>query len=166
MGDRQVSFELLLENTVLFDEIIDDRLLVAVKPAGQRNNEEMERLYNRCHSSNRLSVILPDNNIIRFIRIFAPYAVPYTPISHPFVERLIGTIRREYLGHIFFWNTQDLERKFDTSIQYYNQYRVHQSLDGDAPVEVSGDHQHLHAKLGNYSWVSHCNGLFQTPIAA
>jgi hypothetical protein len=64
---------LLIENTALFDEIIDDRLLVAVKPANQRHNEEMERLYNRCHSSNRLSVILPNNNIIRFVRIFAPY---------------------------------------------------------------------------------------------
>ena len=36
------SFELILENTVLFDEIVDDRLLVVVKPADQGNNEEVE----------------------------------------------------------------------------------------------------------------------------
>jgi len=35
--------------------------------------------------------------------------VPYVPLSHPFVERLIGTIRREYLDHTFFWTTIDLE---------------------------------------------------------
>jgi hypothetical protein len=29
--------------------------------------------------------------------------VPYVPLSHPFVERLIGTIRREYLDLILFW---------------------------------------------------------------
>ena len=29
--------------------------------------------------------------------------VPYVPISHPFIERLIGTIRREYLVHSLFW---------------------------------------------------------------
>ena len=29
--------------------------------------------------------------------------VPYAPISHPFVERLIGTIRREYLDRTFLW---------------------------------------------------------------
>ena len=30
--------------------------------------------------------------------------VPYVPISHPFVERLIGTIRREYLlDRTLFW---------------------------------------------------------------
>ena len=26
--------------------------------------------------------------------------VPYAPVSHPFVERLIGTIGREYLDHV------------------------------------------------------------------
>jgi hypothetical protein len=37
--------------------------------------------------------------------------VPYTPQSHPFIERLIGTIRREFLDHTLFWNEADLERK-------------------------------------------------------
>jgi transposase InsO family protein len=55
-------------------------------------------------------------------------SIPYTPISHPFVERLIGTIRRKYLDRVFVWNTQDLERKLVTFIQYYNHRRVHQSL--------------------------------------
>jgi putative transposase len=35
-------------------------------------------------------------------------SVPYTPVSHPFVERLIGTIRREHLHQVFFWNAADL----------------------------------------------------------
>ena len=39
-------------------------------------------------------------------------SVPYTPASHPFVERLIGTIRREYLDQLFFWNERDLQKKF------------------------------------------------------
>ena len=28
--------------------------------------------------------------------------------SHPFVERLIGTVRGEYLDQVLFWNTTDL----------------------------------------------------------
>jgi len=36
---------LILENTVLFDNIVDDRLLVAVKPAGPGDYEEVEELY-------------------------------------------------------------------------------------------------------------------------
>ena len=38
-------------------------------------------------------------------------SVPYVPMSHPFIERVIGTIRREYLDHVPFWNSLDLERK-------------------------------------------------------
>ena len=92
--------------------------------------------------------------------------VPYTPISHPFIERLIGTIRREYLDHILFWNARDLERKLVKFRQYYNRDRVHHSLGGETPAVVGGDPRPLAAKLSNYSWISHCNGLFQTPIAA
>jgi transposase InsO family protein len=31
-------------------------------------------------------------------------SIPFTPISHPFVERLIGTIRRECLDQTLFWS--------------------------------------------------------------
>ena len=103
---------------------------------------------------------------LRVLDINKIKSIPYTPVSHPFVARLIGTIRREYLDRIFFWNAQDLERKLGGFLQYYNHTRVHQSLDGNAPAEVSGGHQSLPAKLRNYSWISGCNGLFQTPVAA
>jgi hypothetical protein len=38
---------------------------------------------------------------------------PYAPVSHPFVERLIRTIQREYLDRVFFCNAVDLARKLD-----------------------------------------------------
>jgi len=88
---------------------------------------------------------------LRILDIDEIKSIPCTPSSHPFIERLIGTIRR-------------LERKLVVFRQYYNRDRVHQSLDGDAPDEVSGVHQPLHAKLSNCSWISHCSGLFQTPM--
>ena len=87
-------------------------------------------------------------------------------ISHPFIERLIGTIRREYLDHLFVWNAHDLERKLEAFRKYYNQNRVHQSLAGDAPAVFSGISQTHCADLNSYSWISHCNGLFQTQVAA
>jgi transposase InsO family protein len=103
---------------------------------------------------------------LRILGIDEIKSIPYTPVSHPFIERQIGTIRREFLDRVFFWNTQDLERKLATFLQYYNHKRVHQSLDGNVPAEVGGEHQPPTVKLSNYSWISHCNGLFQTPIAA
>jgi len=46
--------------------------------------------------------------------------VPYVPVSHPFTERLIGTIRRENLDQILFWNWCDLEEKLGDFTDYYN----------------------------------------------
>lgn len=84
----------------------------------------------------------------------------------PLIERLIGTIRREYLDHTRFWNADDLERKLDTFKDYYNGYRVHASLAGKTPEQVNRN-QHLpSASLDRFAWRPHCRGLFQTPVAA
>ena len=77
-----LSFKLLFENTVLFDERVDDRLLVAVKLTGQGDHEEVEGLYNMSQCTIRLAVILPDNNIIRLVRTLAPYAGKPAGITH------------------------------------------------------------------------------------
>jgi transposase InsO family protein len=61
--------------------------------------------------------------------------VPYVPISHPFIERLIGTIRRECLDHSLFWTATDLELKLSAFTDYYNRYRVHAALKGHTPIE-------------------------------
>ena len=103
---------------------------------------------------------------LRILDIEEIKSVPYSPTSHSFIERLIGTIRREYLDQLFFCNKQDLERKLADFAQYYNQNRAHQSRNGKTPESVSSEVQSRCALLDNYSWHSHCNGLFQTPIAA
>jgi transposase InsO family protein len=91
-------------------------------------------------------------------------SVPYAPISHPFVERLTGTIRREHLDHVLFWNAADLARKLNDFRAYYNAYRVHRSLDGVTPALRAGAPSATAAKLGSYAWKMHCRSLFQTPI--
>jgi putative transposase len=63
--------------------------------------------------------------------------VPYIPLSHPFVERLIGTIRRELLDHTLFWKKYDLERKLKEFQNYYKEYRAHSSLNGNVPAEIN-----------------------------
>ena len=85
---------------------------------------------------------------------------------HPFVERLIGTIRREFLDHVLIWNAVDLGRKLEEFRDYYNKHRVHQSLNGRTPGERSGQPPPAHAVLDHYAWRHHCGGLFQMPIAA
>jgi len=92
--------------------------------------------------------------------------VAYVPISHPFVERLIGTTRREFLDHTLFWNARDLEGKLDEFKEFYNRNRVHTSLGGDTPAEASGEVVLPRADARLFQWQSYCRGLFQLPIAA
>ena len=81
--------------------------------------------------------------------------VPYVPLSHPFVERLIGTIRREFLDQVPFWAARDLERKLLSFKDYYNDQRSHHALGGVTPSAKSGKTPKV-ANLKNYRWQSQC----------
>ena len=91
--------------------------------------------------------------------------VPYVPLSHPFVERLIGTIRREFLDRTLFWTTADLETKLFDFQQYFNGYRTHTGLEGRLPEPGLG-RSASPIDFDSYRWRKHCRGLYQTPIAA
>jgi hypothetical protein len=79
--------------------------------------------------------------------------------SHPFVERLISTIRREYLDHLLFWTTADLENKLLDFRTYFNNYRTHTSREGRTPdTPVSRPI----ANLRSFRWQPHCRSLYQT----
>ena len=103
---------------------------------------------------------------LRVLDIQEIKSVPYVPVSHPFVERLIGTIRREVLDQLFFWNALDLTRKLEAFRCYYNQRRVHRSLNGTTPAQRAGATTPAPAKLDHYGWRQYCHGLFQIPVAA
>jgi len=103
---------------------------------------------------------------LRVLEIEEIKSVPYAPVSHPFVERLIGTIRREYLDRMFFWNAVDLKRKLGEFKDYYNADRVHRGLAGSTPAHGAGAPSPAPAALSHYAWRRHCRGLFHTPIAA
>jgi putative transposase len=103
---------------------------------------------------------------LRVLAIDELKSVPYTPVSHPFVERLIGTIRREYLDRVFFWNAADLLRKLDEFKDYYNAARVHRGIVGVTPAERAGMSCPAASTLAQYGWQQHCRGMFQIPIAA
>ena len=74
---------------------------------------------------------IPENQAIK--------TVPGTPISHPFVERLIGTIRRNFLDTTLFWNAVDLANKLEAVRQYNNHFRVHPALAGHTPAQFSSE---------------------------
>src|SRR5210317_742518 len=70
---------------------------------------------------------------LRILEIEEVKSIPYTPISHPFIERLIGIIKQDYLNHIFFWNKYDLQNKLKLYEEYYNEQRAHSAINSTAP---------------------------------
>jgi transposase InsO family protein len=100
---------------------------------------------------------------LRVLEVKEIKTVPYVPLSHPFVERLIGTIRREHLDHTLFWTAADLEEKLRAFQNYFNRHRTHSGLEGRLPEP--GEPQPT-LNFDSYRWQRHCRGLYQTPIAA
>jgi putative transposase len=103
---------------------------------------------------------------LRILEIDEIKTVPHVPMSHPYVERLIGTMRREFLDHVLFWNARDLERKLGEFQVYYNAARSHASLEGYTPLTCARRTTIAPTDLNHLRWVSHCRGLVQLPVAA
>jgi putative transposase len=59
---------------------------------------------------------------------------PRSPWQNPFVERVIGSVRRECLDHVIIWNERGLRRHLQRYLTYYHAWRPHLSLDKDAPI--------------------------------
>jgi transposase InsO family protein len=62
---------------------------------------------------------------------------PGSPWQNGFAERLIGSIRREYVDQFIVLGETHLRRILRAYAGYYNDVRTHRSLDKDAPVSRS-----------------------------
>jgi len=56
-----------------------------------------------------------------------------SPWQRAYVERLIGSIRRECLNHLIVLNERSLHRTLTSFNSYYHNWRTHLSLGKDAP---------------------------------
>jgi len=59
---------------------------------------------------------------------------PSSPWQNPYVERVIGSIRRECLNHVIIVNETHLRRTLAAYLAYYHHARTHLSLAKDAPT--------------------------------
>ena len=74
---------------------------------------------------------------------------PRSPWQNPYVERLIGTLRRDCLDHVLIFGARHLRQILTSYSSYYNQSRTHLSLDKDAPLQRT---------------VQQCGPIIATPI--
>ena len=58
---------------------------------------------------------------------------PRSPWQNPFVERFIGSIRRDCLDHVIVFNERHLKRLLSRYFAYYHYWRTHLSLSMDSP---------------------------------
>ncbi len=105
---------------------------------------------------------------LRIIDVEEIKSVPHVPTSHPFIERLIGTVRRECLDKTLFFNSRDLQKKLNDFQKYYNSTRAHSSLNQKTPAEIAfgAKNRSKCYKNTKINWESYCNGLYQLPHPA
>jgi transposase InsO family protein len=70
---------------------------------------------------------------VRAMGITEVIAAPRSPWQNPYVERLIGSIRRECLDHVIILSERHLCRVLSSYFQYHHDARTHLSLDKDCP---------------------------------
>ena len=59
---------------------------------------------------------------------------PRSPWQSPYVERLIGSIRRECLDQVIVFNERQLRLMLEQFFAYYHEVRPHRSLAHDSPI--------------------------------
>ena len=58
-----------------------------------------------------------------------------SPWQNGYVERVIGSIRRECLDHMLIFGEAHLRRTLKNYAEYYNRARTHLSLEKDSPFQ-------------------------------
>ncbi len=74
---------------------------------------------------------------VRHMGIAEVVIAPKSPWQNPYVERLIGSIRRECLDHVIVLHERHLRRLLTDYFRYYHDWRTHRALDMDCPLPRS-----------------------------
>jgi putative transposase len=71
---------------------------------------------------------------VRHMEIEELVIAPRSPWQNPYVERLIGSIRRECLDHAIVLHERHLRWLLISYFSYYHAWRTHRALDMDCPI--------------------------------
>jgi putative transposase len=70
---------------------------------------------------------------VREMGICEVLSAPRAPWQRAYVERVIGSVRREYLDHVIVFHESSLRRILNSYFDYYHRSRTHLSLGKDSP---------------------------------
>ena len=77
---------------------------------------------------------------VKHIGIEEVVTAPRSPWQNPYIERLIGSIRRECLNHVIVLNEAHAQRILTSYFAYYHESRAHLSLEYNAPIPRRVEH--------------------------
>jgi len=100
---------------------------------------------------------------LRVLNVVEIKTVPYVPLSHPFVERLIGTITARVSGSAAILDGGGPRRKTVAVQRLLQRISGSRIAKGQTPIETPASKG---VDLKAYRWQKHCRGLYQTPTAA
>jgi hypothetical protein len=91
-------------------------------------------------------------NQVAAMNIKEVLSAPRSPWQRAYVERVIGSIRRECLDHVIVFSEESLRRTLRSYFSYYHRSRLHLSLKRDSqesrPVQASSPT----SSGGNFQW--------------
>ncbi len=73
-------------------------------------------------------------NRVKNMGINEVISAPRSPWQNPFVERIVGSIRRDCLNHVILLNEEHLKRILIEYFEYYHHDRTHLGLSKDTPL--------------------------------
>ena len=82
----------------------------------------------------RDSVFVGAASTLAAMQIQSVVTAPRSPWQNAYVERFIGSIRRECLDHVMVLNASGLQRVIAAYVAYYTRSRTHLSLGKDSPA--------------------------------
>ena len=86
---------------------------------------------------------------------------PRNPWQNAYVERVIGSIRRDCLDHIIVFDERHLNRILKNYFEYYHRWRTHLGLEMDTPQgrEVQAPHQGKILEMPDLGGLHHHYGM-------
>lgn len=82
----------------------------------------------------RLAQLLPANDVRALnMGIEEVKIAPRSPWQNPYCERVVGSMRRDALDHVIVFSERHLRRVLRSYVDDYHDWRMHLSLEMDAP---------------------------------
>ena len=119
-----------------------EHVAVTAHPSG---NWAAQQMRNATPYGRQPKYLIHDNDPVLTCKFFQGFLIrlgiiskritPRSPWQNGVAERLIGIVRRELLDHVIPRNEQHLNVLLKEYVEYYNNVRTHQALDGGTPIE-------------------------------